>query len=274
MVKENITQVVAGIGAGKVFQILMRKYGDLGLAQYMLYTPAQYVKDLVKAGYLRAAPADTDDDIAKAVATEAGYPFGGYVVAGSGGNLLGTNKLTANMFTYRAAAGQKVAPWMMPSAWLSGLVGGVVTVEGAYNFTGADFTRKNDVGVAAMGVSLLADGITRGIGVDGTIAAPSGFDITKEPIMQYLDPSALDSIKKLAADNQRLQVEVAALRAAQPPRGAPPGVAAYEVRTSDIIPKRGAEHVTARTGMMGHGGATLETLRRTTGLVTLSPGGR
>ncbi len=274
MVKDEITQVAAGIGAGKVFQILMRKYGDLGLAQYMLYTAKQYVADLVKAGYLRAAPTDTDDEIAKAIVTESGYTFGGYIAAGSGGNLLGTNKLTANVFTYHAAAGQKVPVWQMPSVWLSGLAGSVLTAEGAYNFTGADFTRKNDVGVAAMGVSLLADGIARGIGVDGTIAAPSGFDITKEPIMQYLDPSAVENIKKLAAENNRLQAEVAALRAAQPPRGAPSGVTAYEVKTTDVLPKRGAAHVTARTGLMGSGGATLDTLRKTTGLVTLSPGGR
>ena len=293
--KKEITQVIAGIGVGKGIQSLMRYFVDLEIAKISLYTSTQYVKDLVTAGYLRAVVSDTDDSIATAIMGVNGYTFSGYKTAGAGGNLLGTNKLTANHFTYRAAAGQKVAPWMFPSVWLSGLVGGVAVAESATNFTKIDYTKKNDVGVAAMGASMLMDGIARGIGVDGTISAPSGFDIsTTQPAMQYLDQSAVANLRRLSDENGRLHGELAQLRsmnrsaqtqtttqtaayryqAPQPQVTAmgQPHVTITPVGT-DIIPSRGAEVLKDRMHMMGgiHR-ATGETVRNNTGLVTLSGG--
>lgn len=288
--KKEITQVIAGIGVGKGIQSLMRYFVDLEVAKISLYTSTQYVKDLITAGYLRKVASDTDDSIATAIMGVNGYTFSGYKTAGAGGNLLDTNKLTANHFTYRAAAGQKVAPWMFPSVWLSGLVGGVAVAESATNFTKTDFTKKNDVGVAAMGASMLLDGIARGIGVDGTISAPSGFDISAtQPAMQYLDHSAAANLKRLSEENGRLQGELAQLRSAN--RYAQPQTAAYRYNApqpqvtvtgqpqvtitpvgTDIIPSRGAEIIKDRMNMMGIHRATGETVRNNTGLVTLSGG--
>lgn len=289
--KKEITQVIAGIGLGKGVQSLMRYFVDLEVAKISLYAPVQYVKDLVTAGYLRASTTDTDDSIATAIMGVNGYTFSGYKTAGAGGNLLGTNKLTANHFTYRAAAGQKAAPWMFPSVWLSGVIGGVAVAEGATNFTKIDFTKKNDVGVAAMGASMLMDGIARGIGVDGTISAPSGFDISAtQPAMQYLDQSAVANLRRLSDENNRLQGELAQLRSASRP-GQPVQTAAYRYNApqpqvtvtgqpqvtitpvgTDIIPGRGAEPVKDRMYMMGIHRATGETVRNNTGLITLSGG--
>jgi hypothetical protein len=299
---KDITQVIAGIGIGKGVQSLIRYYVDLEVAKISLYTAAQYVKDLVTAGYLRAAAADTDDAIATAIMGVNGYTFSGYKTAGAGGNLVGTTKLTANQFTYRAAAGQKVAAWMFPSTWLSAVVGSVAVAEGATNFTKMDFTKKNEIGVAAMGASMLADGIARGVGVDGTISAPSGFDISAtQPAMQYLDQSAVANLRRLSDENGRLQTELSQLRSMNRPAQVqqPVQTAAYRYNApqpqvtvtpiggyqpapqpqvtitpmgGDIIPSRGAEYVKDRMHMMGIHRATGETVRNNTGLVTLSGG--
>jgi hypothetical protein len=297
---KDITQVIAGIGIGKGLQALTRYYIDLEVAKISLYSAAQYVKDLVTAGYLRAAAADTDDSIATAIMGVNGYTFSGYKIAGTGGNLLGTNKLTANHFTYRAAAGQKVAAWMFPSTWLSAVVGGLAVAEGATNFTKMDFTKKNEIGVAAMGASMMADGIARGAGVDGTTSAPSGFDISATaPAMQYLDQSAVANLKRLSEENNRLQGELSQLRSMNRQVQQPVQTAAYRYNApqpqvtvtpmggyqpqpqvtvtpmgGDIIPSRGAEYVKDRMNMMGMGihRATGETVRNNTGLVTLSGG--
>ncbi len=274
MVKEEITQVAAGIGIGKGLQILVRKFADLQVAKYMLYTPAQYVKDLITGGYIRAAATDTDDAIAKAIMTANGYTFSGYHAAGAGGNLTGTNKLTATEYTYRAAAGQKVAPWMFPSTWLSGIAGTVLTAEGITNFTGSSYTKEKDVGVAALGITLLADGIAHGIGIDGTVAVPSGFDIKTPPSMQYLSAEAQKNLQKLAADNQRLQAEIAqirSLRAVDPNIKVAPGGTVY---TDTILPGKEGEALKERTYLMDRNvfRATAEAVKAKTGLVTLGGG--
>lgn len=290
MVKKEITEVIAGIGLGKGVQAFIRAVVDLEVAKVSLYTPTQYVKDLVTAGYLRAVATDTDDSIGTAIMGVDGYTFSGYKVAGSGGNLLGTNGLLANHFTYRAAAGQKVAPWMFPSTWLSAVLGGVVVAEGATNFSKMNFTRHHEVGVASMGASMIMDGVARGIGIDGTIGAPSGFDIkANAPAMQYLDQSAVANLKRLSDENNRLQGELASLRSAN--RSAQAQTASYRYNApqpqvtvtgqpqvtitpvgTDIVPSRGAEVIKDRMGMMGIHRATGETVRNNTGLVTLSGG--
>lgn len=276
MVKDEITQVAAGIGLGKGTQILIRKFADLQVAKYMLYTPAQYVKDLITGGYIRAVSTDTDDAIATAILTPNGYTFSGFNVAGAAGNLTGTNKLTANEYTYRAAAGQKVAPWMFPSTWLSGIVGGLFTAEGITNFTGSGFTAKNDVGVSALGMSLLADGIMRGVGIEGTVAAPSGFDIKTPPSMQYLSQEAQKNLQKLALDNQRLLAEIEQIKTlrgkpADPHIVVAPGETVY---TDTALPSKGAEALKERTYLLDRNvfRATAEAVKARTGLVTLSGG--
>lgn len=275
MVKDEITQVAAGIGIGKGVGILIRKFADLQVAKYMLYTSAQYVKDLITGGYIRAAATDTDDAIAKAIMTGSGYTFSGYNTPGAGGNLTGVNKLIANESTYRAAAGQKVAPWMFPSTWLSGIVGGVFTAEGITNFTGSSYTKDKDVGVSALGMTLLADGISHGIGIEGTVAAPSGFDIKTPPPMQYLSQEAQKNLQKLAADNQRLQNEIAQIRnlrqTVDPHIDTAPGGTVY---TEEKLPSKGAEALKERTYMLDRNvfRATAEAVKAKTGLVTLTGG--
>jgi hypothetical protein len=283
--KKEITQVIAGIGIGKGIQALTRYYVDLEVAKTMLYTPTQYAVDLKKALYILKAADSTksDDEIGRVIMSDTGFEF-----ASGPGNLMGTAKMTANKHTYRAAAGQKVAPWMFPSTWLSAVVGGVALAEGATNFTKIGFTKTNDVGVASMGASMLMDGISHGIGIDGTITAPSGFDVSKQPAMQYLDQSAVANLRRLSDENNRLQGELAQLKGSRPPTqtaayryNAPqpqvtvtgqPQVTITPVGT-DIIPSRGAEVVKDRMYMMeGIHRATGETVRNNTGLVTLSGG--
>lgn len=279
MVKDEITQVAAGIGLGKGVQILIRKFADLQVAKHMLYTPAQYVKDLITGGYIRAAPTDTDDAIATAILTANGYTFSGFNVAGAAGNLTGTNKLTANEYTYRAAAGQKVAPWMFPSTWLSGITGGILTAEGIMNFTGSSYTRDKDVGVSALGLTLIADGAAHGIGIDGTVAAPSGFDIKSPPSMQYLSQEAQKNLQKLSAENQRLQAEITQIRnlrkgepgAVDPHIEVAPGGTVY---TEEKLPSKGAEGLKQQTHLLDRNvfRANAEAVKAKTGLVTLSGG--
>lgn len=278
MVKDEITQVAAGIGIGKGVQILIRKFADLQVAKYMLYTPAQYVKDLITSGYIRASPTDTDDAIATAILAVNGYTFSGFNVAGAAGNLTGTNKLNANEYTYRAAAGQKVAPWMFPSTWLSGIAGGIFTAEGITNFTGSSYTKDKDVGVSALGLTLLADGISHGVGIDGTVAVPSGFDIKTPPSMQYLSQEAQKNLQKLALENKRLQDEIVQIRslradtrAVDPHIQVAPGETVY---TDEKLPSKGAEALKERTYLLDRNvfRATAEAVKAKTGLVTLGSG--
>jgi len=274
---KDVIQVVEGVAAAKTVQALVRKYGDLEVAKIFLYTPEQYVKDLKTAGYVVQIvdTAKTDAEIGVIVMQASGYTF----LSGLA-NLRGTAKLTADPFTYRAAAGQKVAPWAFPSVWGTGLIGAVGVADSMYDFLGL---KKHKLIVAAAGASLLGDGITRALGVDGTITAPSGFDVTTQPGMQYLDKSAMQNLQRLSADNNNLRTEIAQLRAAtaQYPRGMPPGIPSYAVsmqqpvvQVSEIIPGKGAEAIKERTYMVGGAikKATAEAVNRQTGLVTLHGG--
>jgi len=148
--------------------------------------------------------AKTDAEIGAIVTQASGYTF----LSGPA-NLRGTAKLTADPFTYQAATGQKVAPWKQLSTWGTGLLGVVGIADGMYDFLGL---RQYKLLVAAAGASLLGDGVVRGIGVDGTITAPSGFDVSKQPGMQYLDPTVQSNLRALSDRNNQLQSEVNTLR--------------------------------------------------------------
>ena len=274
---KDVTQVIEGVAAGKFLQAVMRKYGDPIVAQAFLYTPEQYATDLTKLTppYIPQAVAGVQDIpkvIGDAIMSDAGYTF----VSGPG-NLTGTSKLVATKYTYQAAAGQKVASYMFPSVWGTGILGAVGLADTAYDFLGL---KKHKLIVAAAGSSLLGDGIVRALGVDGTITAPSGFDVTKQPAMQYLDQSAMANLQRLSTDNQNLRTEIAQLRSAQYPRGTPPGIPSYSVvhqpvvQVSEIIPGKGAEAIKERTHMVGGQlqKATAESVRYQTGLITLHGG--
>jgi hypothetical protein len=282
----NVTAIVEGVAAGKVVQSLVRKFGDLAVAPLLLYTPEQYVKDLKTAGYVVQAvdAAKTDAEIGTIVMQTSGYTF----LSGPA-NLRGSAKLTADPFTYQAAAGQKVPAYMFPSTWFTGIIGIAGVADGYYNFTGM---AKHKLLIAAAGASMLGDGITRGIGVDGTISAPSGFDVSKQPAMQQLDHSAMQNLQRLSAENNNLRNELMQLRAAgqqqqqqvvqaQPPRGMPSGIPSYTVnatqpvvQVTEIIPSKGAEAIKQRTHLVGGAiqKATPESVKHQTGLVTLTGG--
>ncbi len=287
MDKDKVVEIMAGATVGKGVQSLIRYYVDLEVAKMSLYTPTQYAVDLKKALYILKAADSTksDDEIGKAIISDTGFEF-----ASGPGNLMGTAKQTANKYTYRAAAGQKVAAWMFPSTWLSGILGGVVVAEGATNFTKMDFTKEHDAGITTMGATMLVDSLARGIGVEGTISAPSGFDVSKQPAMQQLDQSAMANLRRLSDENGRLQGELAQLRSMNRP-AQPVQTAAYRYNApqpqvtvmgqpqvtitpvgTDIIPSRGAEPIKDRMYMMGIHRATGETVRNNTGLITLSGG--
>jgi len=285
---KDVTQIIEGVAAGKTLQALMRKYGDPIVAQAFLYTSEQYATDLTKltpTPYIPQAVSgvqDTPKVIGDGIMSDAGYAF----VSGPG-HLTGTGGLTATKYTYQAAAGQKVAPYMFPSVWGTGILGAVGIADSEYDFLGL---KKHKILVAAAGSSLLADGIVRAIGVDGTITAPSGFDVSKQPSMQYLDQSAMNNLKRLTADNTNLRTEIAHLRSAataatastaQYPRGMPPGIPSYAVsaqqpvvQVTEIIPGKGAEAIKERTHLVGGQlqKATAESVRHQTGLVTLHGG--
>ena len=204
--KDDVYQVMEGVAAAKTIQALIRKYGDVVFAQMFLYTAEQYVKDLKTAGYVvqTVDAGKTDAEIGAIVTQASGYTF----VSGPA-NLRGSAKLTADPFTYQAATGQKVAPWKQLSTWGTGLLGAVGIADSMYDFLGMS---KYKLLIAAAGSSLVGDGVVRALGVDGTITAPSGFDVSKQPAMQYLDPNVQSNLRALSERNSQLQAEVNALR--------------------------------------------------------------
>jgi len=276
---KDVTQVITGVSAAKVVQAVTRKYVDPMVTQAFLYTPEQYASDLTKLTppYIPQSVAgvqDTPKVIGEAIISDAGYAF----VSGPG-NLTGTAKLVATKYTFQAAAGQKVKSYMFPSVWGTGILGAVGIADSAYDFLNLG---KHKLTIAAAGTSLLVDGVTRGLGVDGTITAPSGFDVSKQPSMQYLDQSAIANLQRLSTDNQNLRNEISQLRSAQYPRGTPPGIPSYAVAaqqpvvnvTENMIPSKGAEAIKQRTNLIGGKlqKATAESVRYQTGLVTLQGG--
>jgi hypothetical protein len=294
METNKVTEVLAGALLGKGVQTAIRYYVDLPVAQMSLYPPTQYAVDLKKAGYVVQAADSTksDDEIGTTILSDTGYTY-----ASGPGNLMGTARLTANKYTYRAAAGQKVPAYLFPSFWLSGALGGAAVLEGAKNFSKMAFTKKNELGVTTMGATMLMDSLARATGLEGTVSAPSGFDVSKQPAFQQLDQSAVANLRRLSDENGRLQTELAQLRSmnrpaqTQPAQTQPVQTAAYRYNApqpqvtvtgtpqvtitpvcTDIIPSRGAEYVKDRMHMMGIHRATGETVRNNTGLVTLSGG--
>jgi hypothetical protein len=118
---------------------------------------------------------------------------------------------------------------------------------------------------------MLADGISRGLGVDGTITAPSGFSVGTPPEMQYLGPEIINNLKLLAAENTRLSDELAQLRGGGRINVTDPHITVRDLVGGGPLPDRGAEELKRRTSMLG--GVNLarsrtspESMKRRTGL--------
>lgn len=273
MDKEVTNAMIGGAGAA-IVQAAVQRYADRWVAPW-LYSSTQYAVDLKKAGYIPVSATASDADIGNAIVAATGYEF----AAGSPTNLVGTNKRTATIDTYMAAVGQKVAPYLLPSVWGSGLIGAVAALDSNYDFLGLS---EYKVMEGAIGGTLLGAAAMRAIpGITGIKAYPSGFDTTATSTMQYLDQNAAQNLNRLAAENQGLRNEIAQLRAAQYPRGMPPAIPSYTingtqpvVQVTEILPQKGAEHIKSQTGLMGGAmrRATPEYIKRQTGLVTLTGG--
>ena len=197
----NFTEIGSGAVFSKGMYAFNRHFLDKKFAKMTLYKPADYTKDLIKAGYVRAVATDTDDDIATAIMSPTGYKF-----AGGPANLVGDQKLTATSDTYMAAVGQEVAPWKLPSFWLSALTGVLLASEAQYNLTGADFTRKHELGVGMAGVNLVVEGVSRALSIGSPKIAPTGFDVTPGTL-QHLSGKGtnVQAFQALTRENQMLK---------------------------------------------------------------------
>lgn len=197
----NFMEIGSGSVLSKGVYAFNRHFLDKEFAKMTLYKPADYTKDLIKAGYVRAVATDTDDDIATAIMSPTGYKF-----AGGPANLVGDQKLTATSDTYMAAVGQKVSPWQLPSSWLSALTGVLLASEAQYNLTGADFTRKHELGVGIAGVNMFVEGAARMVGIGSPKIAPTGFDVTPGTL-QHLSGKGtnVQAFQALTRENQMLK---------------------------------------------------------------------
>jgi hypothetical protein len=277
---KDVQNAMIGGGAGPLLQVLTQKFVDPFIAP-MLYSSAQYIKDLKAAGYVpQAADAGlTEEQLGTKVMETSGYTF----ASNSKGapTLIDTSHLKATKDTYMAAVGQKVSPIMLPSTWGTGILGVVAAADSAYDFTG--MARDYKIIEASAGASLVTGAVMRATGFVSMTAFPSGLDVPSAPTVQYFSSEVQNNLQRLSSENQRLNQELAQLRAAQPPRGLPPGVGAYNIQTTqpvvqvtEIIPGKGAEVIKQRSGIMSGGGAiqkaTAESVRHQTGLVTLHGG--
>jgi hypothetical protein len=272
---KNVTHIVGGVIGGKAIQSLIRWQGDLLAASMLLYPPTKYVTDLKAAGYITAST-KTDAEIGAIVMQTSGFPFD----SGPGG-LRGNAKLTADPYTYQAAAGQKIPAWQMPSTWLSGILGVVGIADGYTPFMGKTLEPYKLV-IAAAGASMLADGVSHGLGVDGCITAPSGFDVSKQPILQNLDQSVVNNLKVLASDNSvktaeinRLNAELARLKGLPQPVPTP-GITVREVGSGIPEPQNpSVARIKTRSGLLG-GALATNRIRNPAGLQTIqgTPGAK
>ena len=198
----NFMEIGAASVLSKGTYAVERHFLDKEFAKWTLYKPLDYVKDLIKAGYTRAAATDTDDEIATSITSTGGYKF-----AGGPANLVGDFKLTATTETYMAAVGIKVAAWQLPSTWLSAITGVLLASEAQYNLTGSDFTRKHELGVGIAGMNLFVEGASRMIGIGSTKAAPTGLDVAPGTV-QHLSPQGganVQAYQALTRENQALK---------------------------------------------------------------------
>ena len=196
------------IGAGSVLSKgiygVERHFLDKEFAKMMLYKPAEYTKDLIKAGYVRAVATDTDDDIATSIMSPTGYKF-----SGGPANLVGDQKLTATSDTYMAAVGQKVSPWQLPSSWLSAIMGVLLASEAQYNLSGADFTKKHELGVGITGVNMFVEGTSRMMGIGSPKIAPTGFDVTPGTVQHLSGKGAnVEAFQAMTRENQMLKTRL------------------------------------------------------------------
>lgn len=295
---KDAQNAIYGAAGAAVTQGFIQKYGDKFVAP-MVYSPTQYAVDLKKYGYVyQTTPVSSDEEVGALIISATGYKFAS-VTAPAAANLTGTNKRTATIDTYMAAVGQKVAPYMLPSVWGSGVIGLVAALDAVTDksfLLGDKRSKQTRILEASVGGGLVGAAVLRAIpGLTGVKIYPSGFDAVATPTMQYLDKSAMHNLQilsadnnRLGADNNRLQQELAQLRSAkistaQYPRGMPPGIPSYSaqvnaqqpvVQVSEILPQKGAEAIKERTYMMGGAiqKATAEAVRNQTGLVTLTGG--
>jgi hypothetical protein len=247
---KNVTNVVGGAVGGKIIQSLIRWQGDKLAATMLLYPPTKYATDLMAAGYkLQAADvaaAKTAAEIGTIIMQASGYTF-----ASGPGNLRGTNKLTADPYTYQAAAGQKVPAYMMPSTWGSAILGIIGIADGYKPFLGKDLEPYKLV-FAAAGGTLLADGIAHGLTVDNCITAPSGFDVSTQPTLTSLDQSVVQNLKTLANANASLNAQVNQLKAEIAKLTGAPGITVTELAPGSGLPlSTELEAIKARSGVMG-----------------------
>jgi len=288
---KDAQNAIYGAAGAAVTQGLIQKYGDRFVAP-MVYSPTQYAVDLKKYGYVyQTTPVRSDEEVGALIISATGYEFAS-VTAPAAANLTGTNKRTATIDTYMAAVGQKVAPYMLPSVWGSGVIGFVAALDAVTDksfLLGDKRSKQTRILEASVGGGLVGAAVLRAIpGLTGVKIYPSGFDAVATPTMQYLDESAMQNLRRLGADNNRLQQELAQLRStqtatAQYPRGMPPGIPSYSVhanaqqpivQVTEILPQKGAEAIKERTHLVGGymQKATPETVRHQTGLVTLTGG--
>ena len=197
----NFNEIVAAAVLAKGIYGLERHFLDKEFAKMVLYKPIDYTTDLIKAGYVRAIATDTDDEIAKAIMSATGYKF-----TGGPGNLTGDNKLTATSDTYFAAVGQEVSAWQLPSSWLSTISGVLLASEAQYNLTGADFTKKHELGVGIAGVNMFVEGAARMFGIGSPKTAPTGFDV-KVGTVQHLSGKGanVQAFQALTRENHTLK---------------------------------------------------------------------
>ena len=243
----DIKEVGSGMIVSKGAYAVMRRFIDKEFAKLALYKPIDYVKDLIKSGYLRADPADTDDDIATSIVSPTGYAF-----VGGPSNLTGTNKLTATADTYMAAVGQKVSPLYLPSTWLSALIGVVAAAEAQWNFTGAEFTRTHGLGIGVAGVNMLLDGVSRGLGVDGVKVAPTGMDV-KPGTVQYLAGESVNmqAIQQMTQENQSMRTQIQQLKGQLSATGTPGGIPGPGMQVQEVPMTPDVKSIKDRFGLMG-----------------------
>lgn len=269
----DIKEVGGGMIVSKGAYAVLRRFIDKEFAKLALYKPIDYVKDLIKSGYLRADPADTDDGIATAIVSPTGYTF-----VGGPSNLTGTNKLTATSDTYMAAVGQKVTPLYLPSTWLSAIIGVAAAAEAQWNLTGSEFSRTHGLGIGVAGVNILLDGVARGLSVDGVKVAPTGMDV-KPGTVQYLAGEGVNmqAIQQMTQENQAMRTQIQQLKGQSSATGTPAGIPGPGVQTQEVPMTPDVRSIKERFGLMdtvtgmvpGPGAVTpAESMRKKFGLMS------
>ena len=249
----NFMEIGAGSVLSKGIYGVERHFLDKEFAKMVLYKPAEYTKDLIKAGYVRAVATDTDDEIATAIMSATGYKF-----TGGPGNLTGDNKLTATSDTYFAAVGQKVSAWQLPSSWLSALTGILLASEAQYNLTKSAFMEKHELGVGIAGVNMFVEGASRMVGIGSPKIAPTGFDV-KVGTVQHLSGKGVNvqAFQALTRENQTLKSRLSSMQTTPTPAHMDvPQTLAPQPQVQEVPLTPDVASIKDRFGLMeGEGGA-------------------